>query len=156
MPEINNESDLQDAIAKWLKEQGIPFYRARMDKESTGPVGWPDFGIFKNGKCLFIETKFEKGPVSKDQKKCHAELAAAGCKVHVTRDLAVTIELIRAWHDTLGQALVLQDDKVPGGNIGIMTFAGHGDYVVQLTNGEPKKLRRATISDLGTMKRFGG
>jgi hypothetical protein len=145
---VNSEADLQDALARWLTEQKLPFYRSRMDRETTGPVGWPDFGIFKNGKCLFIEAKFEKGQLSPKQKECHEALSVAGCKVHVCREISSAIELVRTWNDTLGEPMQLQGN-CSGNQLRIMNYPGFGDFVVSGAT----QVRKATIDDLKTIPR---
>jgi hypothetical protein len=145
---IRGEAEMQDAISRWLTEQKLPFHQSRMDRETTGPIGWPDFGIFKNGKCLFIETKFEKGKLSADQIACHEALSAAGCKVHVCRSVGAAIELVKAWSDTLGEALQLQSNCTAN-QLRIVNYPGHGDFVVSGAT----QVRKATIEDLKTIPR---
>jgi hypothetical protein len=148
---MTSEADMQDAIARWLTEQKLPFHQSRMDRETTGPKGWPDFGIFKNGKCLFIETKFEKGKLSADQIACHEALSLAGCKVHVCRSVESAIELVKAWNDTLGEALSLQNG--PPRKLMIVNYPGYGDYLVDNRDGAPFRVRKATVEDLRTIPR---
>lgn len=89
--------DIHLPLALWLNKQGIPFIRARSDRESTIAVGWPDFSLFMGNRFLLIEAKFEKGSLSVAQKRCHEALAKAGCKVHVVRKYEDAIELVNAW-----------------------------------------------------------
>lgn len=92
-----SEKLMQDALCQWLRNEGLPFFRQRMDKAATGTKGWPDFSICENGRVLLIETKFGKGKLSTDQLFCHAELAKAGCRVFVVRELSAAIELVNEW-----------------------------------------------------------
>lgn len=92
-----SEKLMQEAFCQWLRNEGLPFFRQRMDKAATGTKGWPDFTICENGRCILIETKFGKGKLSTDQVFCHAELAKSGCRVFVCRELSAAIELVQAW-----------------------------------------------------------
>ncbi len=96
-----SERILQDAFAKWLTSQGIPFFRQRMDKAATGTLGWPDFTICSNGRCLLVETKFKKGKLSTKQVFKHAELEKAGCRVFVVRELTAAIALVTEWRQAV-------------------------------------------------------
>lgn len=92
-----SERIIQEGFASWLRSIQLPFFWQRMDRKATGTKGWPDFSIFENGRALLIETKFGKGKLSTDQVFRHAELAKAGCRVFVVRELTAAIELVSAW-----------------------------------------------------------
>lgn len=111
-----SEKLLQEAFCAWLRTEGLPFFVQRMDKAATGTKGWPDITVVENNRVLLIEMKFGKGRLSTDQVFRHAELARAGCRVHVVRDIAAAIELVQAWRT---QA---PDVPVPGEKL--VQFAG--------------------------------
>jgi len=92
-----SERDLQQDFSDWLTKNGLPHFRQRMDKRTTGTLGWPDFTICHNGRVLLIEAKFEKGSLRKSQNERRAELDAAGCHVHVLRDLQSAINVVNEW-----------------------------------------------------------
>jgi len=88
---------LHEPFRRWLTEQRIAFTYHRPDRATGATLGDPDFVLYQLGKCLMIEFKGVKTPISASQKKRHAELAAAGCTVHVIRDLGAAIALVDAW-----------------------------------------------------------
>lgn len=92
-------------FARFLREKGIPFINPRPDVESTIAEGHPDFTLLCLGKSLMIEFKTKDGTPSKIQNRRKAELEAAGNTVHLVRSLAVAVELVTAWHGTLGEVL---------------------------------------------------
>src|SRR5690349_4361761 len=49
--------DIHEPLSKYLRDNGIPFVRARSDRQSTIARGWPDFTVCKNGKVLLLEAK---------------------------------------------------------------------------------------------------
>lgn len=103
---------LHRPFEKWLRAEGIPFVRARSDRESTIAAGHPDFTLLAQGRVLLIEFKDKDGgKVSKEQEDRAEELEKAGCKVHILRDLGVAIELTQAWRSTLGSILISEAPK---------------------------------------------
>lgn len=83
---------------KWLSAQpGIAFTYHRPDLATGGTLGDADYVCYKDGRCIHIEFKDKNTPISASQKTRHAELAAAGVKVHVIRSLDAAIELVNAW-----------------------------------------------------------
>lgn len=91
------ERELQDQFDAWLREKRVPFRRDRMDKATTGTLGWPDFTIIVAGRALLIETKVGKGTLSARQQKLHRALAAAGTVVKVCRTLAECRDTAEKW-----------------------------------------------------------
>lgn len=91
------ESTIQDAFAKWLTGSGIQFRRDRMDRATTGTIGWPDFTIIIGNRVLLIEMKTEKGAVSREQKELHERFKATGTTVHICRSADAAVELVTAW-----------------------------------------------------------
>lgn len=56
------ESELHNKIMAYCDSKGWLYRRDRMDKRTTGPVGFPDFVIFMDhGKAVFIECKRRGG-----------------------------------------------------------------------------------------------
>lgn len=79
---------------KFLRSQGLPYIRARSDRQSTIAKGAHDFTvIFGHAPALCIEFK-DKGSLTKDQKDWIDSCARAGVKVHVVRELSVAVELV--------------------------------------------------------------
>ena len=55
---FSDERDLHGAFARLLGGLAIPFQHDRMDKATTGTVGWPDFTILlPNGRTWLVEVK---------------------------------------------------------------------------------------------------
>lgn len=105
---------LHEPFIKWLKAEGIPYIRARDDRESTIAKGHPDFTLLAQGRVLLIEFKDKETRTSADQEKRTAELEATGCKVHVVRNLTIAIELATAWRSTLGTFFVARKPAEEG------------------------------------------
>lgn len=102
---------LHDPFSRYLREQGIPFIRARSDRESTIAVGWPDFTLVPASHCLCIEFKTKEGKLSTEQKQCIAALDAAGTTVHVLRDLGQSIELVTHWSHGLKRQIAVNQPQ---------------------------------------------
>ncbi len=99
---MSEVSTLHDPFRQWLKRAGICYTYSRADRAPGAVIpGDADFMIHRNGRCLHIEMKLEKGVLSAAQKKRHAELFAAGCQVHVIRDLKKATELVVEWLDSM-------------------------------------------------------
>ena len=83
--------DLHLPFIAWLRIKELPYCHCNPTRRSTIAKGWPDFGIFHDGRHVFIEFKIPGGRLSEDQELCHRKLAAAGESVLVTSDLAEAI-----------------------------------------------------------------
>lgn len=73
---VERERDLHDAIEALCKSRGYLYRHDRMDKPTTGQVGWPDWTIFlPNTRVVFLECKAKRGKTTVDQlaKLAHAE-----------------------------------------------------------------------------------
>lgn len=92
-----SERELQDQFDAWLRERRVPFYRSRMDRATTGTLGWPDFTVVIAGRALLVETKDGKGKLSARQAKLHAELRRTGTTTHVCRDFHECVRVTEAW-----------------------------------------------------------
>ena len=112
-------------FAKWLTEEGIPFIRARSDRESTIAEGHPDFTLTLANRCLCIEFKTKEGALSKEQKDRIAVLEKAGNYVHVLRDLGIAIETVQQWRATLGEVLSVQTAAKPAAGPQRRVFGGY-------------------------------
>ncbi len=69
------EGDLHDEFETWLIANGWLYRHDRMDKPTTGQVGWPDFSLFMPGRlACFIEFKRPgaKTTVAQNGKLAHA------------------------------------------------------------------------------------
>ena len=67
---VDREKDLHDQIEEFCISQGFLYRHDRMDKKTTGQVGWPDYTIFAPNRAVaFIECK------AKGKKATTAQLA---------------------------------------------------------------------------------
>lgn len=67
-PYDGEESDVHQKIIEHCKRMGWVYRRDRMDRASTGQVGWPDFSIAcRDGKAAFIECKRKGGKPTTEQ-----------------------------------------------------------------------------------------
>lgn len=98
------ESELQSSIARVL-QLGLPgdcFWTAipggdgRATRTPGYRSGTPDLMFLYRGRVLFVELKRPKGGrTSAVQAEVHRGIEAAGGAVHVARDLAQVVDLIR-------------------------------------------------------------
>jgi hypothetical protein len=88
---------LHKPFIRFLRDIGQPYSYSRPDRATGNIEGEADFMLHKDGRCLHIEMKDKNTPISKAQQARHAELAAAGCTVHVIRDLEAAVRLVGAW-----------------------------------------------------------
>ncbi len=92
-----NEAHQHELFAHYLAKEGLPFIHARMDRESTIQVGWPDFTIVYQGRALCIEFKHGKGKVKPEQTRWLETLNLTGTPAHVCRDIEDAISLTKAF-----------------------------------------------------------
>ena len=83
--------DLHMPFIAWLRIKELPYVHADPSRRSTIAKGWPDFGVFHDGRHVFVEFKVPGGKLRPDQEACHRRMAAAGESVLVTSDLAEAI-----------------------------------------------------------------
>lgn len=96
--ERQEEAKIHRAIMDWLNQQGWGdrYLRARMDKRSPFPEGWPDFTVFlPGGLTVFLEVKTPTGKVSAEQAKTLAMLDGAGFATCVPHSDIAAIEWIK-------------------------------------------------------------
>lgn len=90
-----SERDIQSQICNWLNLQGIAFYRAAMNKKTTGRVGWPDFTFAVSGFACALEVKFGPGKLRPEQESTITAMGKNGWRVAVVRSLEEAIEFIK-------------------------------------------------------------
>lgn len=86
-PRGRGERQLQDLIADYLRLRGICFYRARMDKPTTGRVGWPDFTFALNGQAWALEVKVGDAKPTEAQQATMMAMQTDGWMVRVVRSV---------------------------------------------------------------------
>lgn len=72
---VERERDLHDDIEALCKYRGYLYRHDRMDRPTTGQVGWPDWTIFMPGtRVVFLECKARKSKATIEQlsKLAHA------------------------------------------------------------------------------------
>lgn len=150
---------LHEPFARFLRESGIPFVRARSDQRSTVQVGWPDFTLVLNSCAILIEFKTKDGRISPDQRRVIAELAKAGTRVHVLRDLPAAIALVQEWRGT-AQSSAEAEPAPTSRERGVCGAPGR-TYVAMWTGcpmvfrrdggGHCRLLRKATAQDIASL-----
>lgn len=149
---MSEVTELHDPFRRWLGEQGLPYRYSRPDRATSENAADADFWIVLNGRILMVEFKQPKtGKLSAAQVKRHAELAGAGCRVFVLRDLAAAIAVVSEWRRTVGDVAPVVDAP-PGDYNNKLVIRQHGtlgDYVFRGSN----LLRRATLDDFKTLRR---
>jgi hypothetical protein len=74
----------------------IPGGDGRATRTPGYRAGTPDLIVIYRGRTLFLELKRPiGGRVSIQQAECHRAIERAGARIHVARDLAEVVELIR-------------------------------------------------------------
>lgn len=96
---------LHEPFAEFLDRLGIPFIRARSDRESTIAEGHPDFTLTCGNRCLMIEFKTKEGKLSRAQRARIAVLEAAGNLVLVIRDLGAAMAVVEHWRAGIGEII---------------------------------------------------
>lgn len=92
-----DERELQDSIANYLRLKEIPFRQDRFGKKvNATPCGWPDFSLVIQGKAVFIEAKTAEGQLSAEQESVRCALLRAGARYFVCRSLIEAIEAIQS------------------------------------------------------------
>jgi hypothetical protein len=89
------EKSMHEVFSQWLNLNGIRYRHDRMDKKTTGQVGWPDFTIVYGGKALLIEFKMPGNGLSPEQKECVDDLLNTGTAVVVCSTASDAIEFTR-------------------------------------------------------------
>ena len=80
------ESDLQEAVEDWLKEQHYYFFHDRSKKANV--PGFPDLIVaLPRGNVIFLELKNKTGRLTACQKKVMLHLSSLGHRYLVIRSL---------------------------------------------------------------------
>lgn len=96
-----SEKQLQENIAALLRQRDIAFFWQRMDRKTTGTVGWPDFTFAVNGRAVALEAKQPGNVPTAEQIRMHVAMMKNGWTVRV-----VTTE--RAALDVINEVLGLE------------------------------------------------
>lgn len=86
------EKEIHQQFNAFLRERGIPFIEARMDRASTIAKSWPDYTILWMGRVICIEVKTEKGRVSPAQNLKIDFIRQSGCRVLICRSTQECVE----------------------------------------------------------------
>jgi hypothetical protein len=96
-----NERQLQEQIANWLRLHDTWFFRSRMDKRSTNTVGCPDFLCSVCSVPIAIECKMPGNALSEEQKQAKLLMQANGWQhwtVYQLEEVIAGIRLIQETH----------------------------------------------------------
>lgn len=88
------EKELQENVARLLRQRNIWFARQRMDKRATGTTGQPDFLFAVKGRAIAFECKVPPGNVTDDQNRCHEEMMWNGWEVFVVMHESVAVTIL--------------------------------------------------------------
>jgi hypothetical protein len=81
---VEHEADLHDDIEAYCKGRGWIYRHDRMDRPTTGQVGWPDFVIFgEHPKIFIIEAKAKGGKLTLAQQGVLAWFKKLGWEAQV-------------------------------------------------------------------------
>ena len=81
----------------WLNLNNLYFIRPNPSVKSTIQIGHPDYTIFWNGTCLFIEMKGPKGKVSDEQFHSMELLRHLGFTAVVCYSADHAIATVKSW-----------------------------------------------------------
>ena len=99
-----SEREIHRQIEQWLNSKGIVYRHDRMDRKTTGTVGWPDFTFawemyrhhgIKYAGGVGVEVKVAGGKCSQEQLDCHARMECNGWLVFVVNSLQEMIEALK-------------------------------------------------------------
>ena len=90
------ESDLHQAIMEYCEARGWLYRRDRMDKPTTGQIGFPDFVIFMDGgKTAFVECKKKGKKATIDQLCKLAHARRLGFPAGVAENMQEFLEIVK-------------------------------------------------------------
>ena len=94
---VERERDLHDAIEAYCRSKGYLYRHDRMDRATTGQVGWADFTIFMPHKrCLFLECKAKGKKPTPEQSAMLAHAANFGFVAKVVDNYEDAVRWIEA------------------------------------------------------------
>lgn len=88
------EREIHHEIENYLRLRSITYRHDRMDRRTTGTVGWPDFTFAVRGVPCGIEVKRPGNEPDPDQLRCHAGLLRDGWRVMVVYSVADVVRLV--------------------------------------------------------------
>lgn len=91
-----SERELQDTIESMLRLRDILPLRQRMDKPTSGAVGWPDFTFAIGGEAFAVECKVGSNDLSDAQKRVKAQLELNGWTYILARSTEPIRELLKS------------------------------------------------------------
>ena len=94
---------LHTPFIKFLRAEGLPYIRARSDRQSTIAKGAQDFTVFFGPYSLAIEFKTKGSDLDPDQKKWRESMQRVGAQVYVLRSLSDAVELVQSWRSTIAE-----------------------------------------------------
>jgi hypothetical protein len=92
---VAREADLHDDISDYCKGKGYLVRHDRMDKPTTGQVGWPDFEIHKpKAITVFLEAKAAGRKATWEQLGMIARLRKLGYTAEIVDNIQDSIKVI--------------------------------------------------------------
>jgi hypothetical protein len=92
---VERERDLHDDIEALCKSRGYLYRHDRMDRPTTGQVGWPDWTIFMPGaRVVFLECKSRRSKATAEQLSNLAHARKMGFAAHIVDNYSDALEII--------------------------------------------------------------
>lgn len=89
-----SERQLQDNISRLLRIRGIAFFWQRMDRKTTGTVGWADFTFAVNGRACAFEVKLPGQKLTAGQSAMHTAMRSNGWTVWIIYNEGEAVEVL--------------------------------------------------------------
>lgn len=125
---------LHKPFIRWLKQERLPYIRARSDRPSTIGVGVHDFTVFYGNRSLCIEFK-DAAPLTKKQVQWITDMKAVGSTVHVIRDIGVACALVNEWRSTIAPVMPTAQEVLFRFKNGVFRHGPRGAERVRLATG---------------------
>lgn len=94
---VERERDLHEAIIEYCKKMGYLYRHDRMDKPTTGQIGWPDFEIFQPlAMTVFLECKAKGAKANIEQLSKIAQLRRFGYVAEIVDNIIDAIKVIES------------------------------------------------------------
>jgi hypothetical protein len=98
-----SEKEEHRIFSRWLylhRKELVARYD-RMDKRTSGTVGWPDYTVCHHGRTLFLEFKVLGGRLSPEQEALIERLTEQDFMAAIPSSAAEAIKIVTNWMATL-------------------------------------------------------
>jgi len=91
------EREEHKVFINWLSQHEIEFRHDRMDRRTSGTLGWPDFTIVHGGRALLGDFKVYGNKLSPEQQHRFDRLLRGGTEVRIWSSANQAIRQTRGW-----------------------------------------------------------